>query len=82
MEIKEKMQNVCLVRDEGKHYPPWEALFNHEGTHNLSTASFYHLQIRTGTIRPVGIKSAIEARLHLRVANIGHPSEGPKGKLG
>ena len=29
-----------------------------------------------------GIKSAVEAKLHLRVANIGHTSEGPKGKLG
>lgn len=37
---------------------------------------------RTGTIRPLGIKSAVEGKLHLRLANIGHPSEGPKGKLG
>ncbi|PFX24050.1 Nephrocystin-4 [Stylophora pistillata] len=37
---------------------------------------------RTGTARPFGIKSAVEAKLHVRVANIGHTSEGPKGKLG
>ncbi|KAJ7394786.1 Nephrocystin-4 [Desmophyllum pertusum] len=37
---------------------------------------------RTGTVRPFGIKSAVEAKLHVRVANIGHPSDGPKGKLG
>lgn len=36
---------------------------------------------RTGTVRPFGIKSAVEAKLHVRVANIGHTSEGPKGKL-
>ena len=59
-----------------------EAVIDHGGTHNLSTASFYLFQTRTGTIRPVGIKSAVEARLHLRLANIGHPSEPPKGKLG
>ena len=41
-----------------------------------------HLQTRIGTVRPFGIKSAVEARLHVRVANIGHPSDGPKGKLG
>lgn len=37
---------------------------------------------RTGIVRPIGIKSAVEGKLHLRVGNIGHPSEGPKGKLG
>ena len=61
---------------------PREVVIDHSGTHSLRTTTFYLFQTRTGTIRPFGIKSAIEARLHLRLANIGHPSEPPKGKLG
>ena len=61
---------------------PGSAVNVHGGTRNLSAAPFFLFQSRTGTIRPFGIKSAVEARLHLRVANIGHSSEAPKGKLG
>ena len=75
-------ENAKFLSNQGNSIFPREAVSDHGGTHNLSTTSFYLFQTRTGTIRPVGIKSAVEARLHLRLANIGHPSEPSKGKLG
>lgn len=37
---------------------------------------------RTGTVQPTGMETSIKARLHLRLANIGHHSEMPTARLG
>ncbi|XP_068699711.1 nephrocystin-4-like [Montipora foliosa] len=38
--------------------------------------------VHTGSVRPLGIKAAVEGKLHLRVANIGHLMEGTNRKIG
>ena len=43
---------------------------------------FVAFEVRAGSVRPLGIKAAVEGKLHLRVANIGHPIEGSKHKIG
>lgn len=48
----------------------------------VSTEFSEEAAMQSGDMTRTGIKSAVEAKLHLRVANIGHTSEGPKGKLG
>lgn len=37
---------------------------------------------RTGAVRPIGIETSVKAKLHLRMANIGHHSEMPTARLG
>ena len=39
-------------------------------------------QTKTGIVGPLGMKSSVEARVHVRVANVGHHSETPKSKIG
>lgn len=48
----------------------------------LILSCFVELEVRAGGVRPLGIKAAVEGKLHLRVANIGHPIEGSKHKIG
>ncbi|KAK2557771.1 Nephrocystin-4 [Acropora cervicornis] len=45
------------------------------------SASLAGHMVRAGSVRPLGIKAAVEGKLHLRVANIGHPIEGSKHKI-
>ena len=39
-------------------------------------------QMRSGSVRPVGVKAVLKGRLHLQLANIGHPVEGNVMKAG
>ena len=48
----------------------------------MGFACFLILQVHTGSVRPLGIKAAVEGKLHLRVANIGHLMEGTNRKIG